>query len=92
MATRVPQQPHNHLEQILCDADLDYLGREDFLEIGSKLFLELQVYGIINDEKEWDRLQVRFLEQHHYFTQTAISTRKEKKDFYLAEIKAKLND
>ena len=25
MATRIPQTPHNKLEQIICDADLDYL-------------------------------------------------------------------
>ena len=30
MATRIPQTPHNLLEQIIADADLDYLGRDDF--------------------------------------------------------------
>ncbi len=25
MATKIPQQPHNLLEKIICDADLDYL-------------------------------------------------------------------
>lgn len=29
-ATRIPQHPKNELEKILCDADLDYLGRSDF--------------------------------------------------------------
>ena len=90
MATRVPQEPHNLLEQIICDADLDYLGRDDFSTIGDKLFLELQVYGIIRDEREWNELQVRFLEKHHYFTQTAIATRKSLKDAHLAELKAGL--
>jgi uncharacterized protein len=91
MATRIPQTPHNHLEQILADADLDYLGRDDFWKIGNKLFDELSVYGIIHDENEWNKLQVRFLEGHNYFTPTAINTRKAKKDAYLAEIKSKLH-
>ncbi len=87
MATRVPQEPQNHLEQIICDADLDYLGRDDFFSIGNKLFLELRVYGIIRTEEEWNTLQVRFLEQHHYFTKTAIETRKAQKDAYVQGLK-----
>src|ERR1043165_5962010 len=33
MSTRVPQQPVGILQQIICDADLDYLAREDFYEL-----------------------------------------------------------
>ena len=49
LATRYPQKPNNLLEQIICDADLDYLGRDDFFPIGNKLFAELEVYGIVRD-------------------------------------------
>jgi len=92
MATKIPQTPHNLLEQIICDADLDYLGRNDFFIIGDRLFSELRMYGMINDEMDWNRLQVRFLETHHYFTKTAIKLRKEKKEEYLAIIKNRLNE
>src|SRR5271166_1081253 len=27
MATKIPQTPNNKLEEIICDSDLDYLGR-----------------------------------------------------------------
>ncbi len=87
MATRIPQTPHNKLEEIIADADLDYLGRDDFWTIGNKLFEELLMYGIIQTEQEWNSLQVRFLEQHHYFTRTAIDTRKAQKDAYVAELR-----
>ena len=87
MATRIPQEPNNLLEQIIADADLDYLGRDDFWTIGNKLFSELQMYGLLQSEEEWNKLQVGFLEKHHYFTKTAIATRKEKKDAYLAQLK-----
>ncbi len=90
MATRIPQTPQNLLEQIIADADLDYLGRDDFWKIGNKLFEELQMYGIIQTEDEWNALQVKFLEQHHYFTKTAIDTRKAQKDQYVAIIKSAL--
>ena len=92
MATQIPQTPHNKLEQIICDADLDYLGRDDFFTIGNKLFDELCMYGIINTELEWNKLQVRFLEKHHYFTPIAKKLRKSKKAENLSLIKTKIKD
>lgn len=90
MATKIPQMPQNHLEQILADADLDYLGRDDFFTIGDKLYDELSMFGIINTERDWNILQERFLENHSYHTATAISTRNEKKLENLQIIKSKL--
>ena len=90
MATQIPQNPHNKLEQIICDADLDYLGREDFFTIGNKLFDELCMYGIIDSENEWNKLQVRFLEKHHYFTASAKKLRKDKKAANLLLVKSKI--
>lgn len=90
MATKIPQTPLNRLEEIICDADLDYLGRDDFFKIGNGLYEELCMYGIINSEAEWNKLQVRFLEKHKYFTKTARKLRKPKKDEYLAMVRAKV--
>ncbi len=87
MATKVPQMPNNHLEQIICDADLDYLGRDDFWDIGGRLFEELKGFGILSTELEWNKIQVKFLDQHSYFTKTAIDTRKAQKEVYLNELK-----
>ncbi len=89
-ATKIPQDPHNRLEEIICDADLDYLGRDDFFRIGNGLYEELCMYGIINNEIEWNRLQVRFLEKHKYFTNSAKKLRKDKKLEYIAMVKEKL--
>ena len=91
MATKIPQSPQNELEKIICDADLDYLGRDDFFTIGDKLFDELCMYGIIDSEHEWNKLQVHFLEKHHYFTTSAKKLRKEKKAENLAIVKSKIN-
>ena len=90
MATKIPQDPQNHLEQILADADLDYLGRDDFFTIGDRLYDELAMYGIVNDKNDWNRLQVRFLENHHYFTATAIQSRKAGKEQHLQFIKSQI--
>lgn len=91
MATKIPQNPHNLLEQILADADLDYLGRDDFFTIGDKLFEELTIFGIVNSERDWNLLQEKFLERHHFFTKTAINNRNQKKQQNLEIIKSKLN-
>jgi uncharacterized protein len=91
MATRIPQTPHNLLEKIICDADLDYLGRDDFFDIGNKLFEELSNYGIITTEEQWNNVQMRFLEGHNYFTKTSVQKRKAKKEENLQSIKSKLN-
>jgi len=92
MATKIPQTPHNKLEEIICDADLDYLGRDDFFKIGHGLYEELCMYGILNNEDEWNRLQVRFLQNHTYFTDTAKKLRKPMKDENIDIVKAKLKD
>ena len=83
-ATRIPQTPHNKLEEILADADLDYLGRDDFFEIGDKFYHERGM----SDRNSWNAIQVKFLEEHHYFTQTALNLRNAKKQENLAKVKA----
>lgn len=86
MATRIPQAPHNKLEQILADADLDYLGRDDFFEIGDKIYHELG----LKDRHEWNLLQLKFLTEHKYFTQTALHLREPKKLANLEKVRALL--
>lgn len=88
--TQIPHEPKNKLEEIICDADLDYLGRDDFHEIADKLRKELREYGKIDSDRKWDEIQVGFLTQHRYFTKTAIETRRAKKMKNLQEIKDRL--
>ena len=87
MATKIPQRPKNYLEAIICDADLDYLGRDDFYEIGQSLFEELKAYDVLHTEEAWNRLQVNFLEQHQFFTATNTKRRAPKKHSFLEELK-----
>jgi ligand-binding sensor domain-containing protein/class 3 adenylate cyclase/HD superfamily phosphodiesterase len=87
MATQVPQTASTLLERILCDADLDYLGREDFYPIAEKLKKELMARGKITDDRQWDELQISFLEKHAYFTETSKEIREPEKQKRLMEIK-----
>ncbi|GAA3958419.1 HD domain-containing protein [Mucilaginibacter dorajii] len=83
MATKMPQSPQDKLGEIICDADLDYLGRNDFFILSKRLFSELEITHSLQTEAEWDKQQVSFLESHHYFTQTAIALRGAEKERHL---------
>jgi len=88
--TQIPHKPKNKLEEIMCDADLDYLGRDDFHEIADRLRRELREHGKIDSDRKWDEIQIQFLTAHRYFTDTAINTRQEKKLENIQEIRDRL--
>ncbi len=72
MATKIPQDPNTFLATILCDADLDYLGRDDFEAIGATLKEEWQSYSIFpNLDEIFDTIQIKFLSSHTYHTDFA---------------------
>ena len=91
-ATIIPHNPKSHLEEIICDADLDYLGRDDFHQISDTLKRELMEHGKIESERLWDEIQVKFLTMHKYFTKSSIETRQAKKMKHLEEIKQRLKE
>ena len=87
MATKIPQSPTNLMEDIICDADLDYLGRPDFVPIGVTLYEELTAYHLIAGEEAWNRLQVSFLSAHRFHTRTNNMLREPVKQQYLETLK-----
>ncbi|ACT92358.1 HD domain-containing protein [Dyadobacter fermentans] len=87
MATKIPQSPQNTLEKIICDADLDYLGRADFEAIAATLFEELKVRDMVEDIPAWDAVQVKFLEAHSYWTASQQKRRDAAKQRHLQHLK-----
>jgi uncharacterized protein len=92
MATKIPQTPLDKLAMVLCDADLDYLGRDDFFILGEKLQREMMFFGAIKTETEWQQLQVNFLQSHRYFTMSEKRLREGKKHEHLVVLKEKFNN
>jgi len=88
--TRIPHKPKNLLEEIMCDADLDYLGRNDFHQISDRLCRELMERGKIKNHRHWDEVQVSFFKLHRYFTASSKNLRDDKKKQNLKEIKERL--
>ncbi len=88
LTTRVKARPYTILEKIMCDADCDYLGRNDVERIAASLYKELIEYGFKADEKEWNKIQVKFLNKHEYYTQSSIQLRRPKKLAYIEHLKS----
>ena len=92
VTTQLPQSACGILDMILCDADLDYLGRDDFFMISHQLKHEWDVTGIYPTTlAQWYKIQVEFLSRHRYFTPSALLMREEKKQENLQQIIRLLN-
>lgn len=76
LATDFPQKPHNLTQKIICDADLDSLGRKDFIKRGLLLRKELEAQkAIFYTDNEWNKIQLNFISKHRYFTKSARKLR-----------------
>ena len=87
MATKLPPQPRDIFQEIICDADLDYLGRSDMIPVSNTLFKELHEQNKIGTLNEWNKLQVKFISGHSYFTKTARSLREVNKQKQIERIR-----
>jgi uncharacterized membrane-anchored protein YitT (DUF2179 family)/predicted metal-dependent HD superfamily phosphohydrolase len=90
MTTRLPSYPSDLLGQILCDADLFYLGEVNYEEYAENLYLEFVTNGVVKTRDEWVVRQIEFLSAHKYFTQSALKEREVQKQNNLKTLKAKL--
>jgi predicted metal-dependent HD superfamily phosphohydrolase len=71
LATKMPSKPVNLIEKIICDANLNHLGRTDFLIQSDRLFQEYLQHEKIKNKNEWNQAQIKLLEQHEFYTETA---------------------
>jgi uncharacterized protein len=92
LATQMPQAPQTYLQSLMCDADLDSLGRDDYLEISLWLREELAMHGIVIPLRAWYERQHAFLSQHTFFTEAARSLRRAKKLENIALLERLLGD
>jgi hypothetical protein len=72
MATKVPQQPHNLYEEIICDADLFHFGKPGFMDKSKMLKKENEVFsGKQMTGSQWRAVTIGFMAAHNYFTDFA---------------------
>jgi len=100
MATVVSDTPGEYiqsagddiLEKIICDADLDNLGREDFFNKGDALRKELAFHGTVHTDHEWYTHQLDFLKHHKYYTEHARKSRDAGKRANIQKLENLLNN
>jgi len=92
MATKLPPRPTNLLESIICDSDLDYLGRSDFIPVSNTLFEELKAQNKMGSLNDWNKIQVKFISGHQYFTKTARSLREVNKQLQIERIQSLITE
>lgn len=92
MATKLPPKPTNLLENIICDSDLDYLGRSDFIPVSNTLFEELKAQNKMGSLNDWNKIQVKFISGHQYFTETARSLREVNKQLQIERIQSLITE
>jgi adenylate cyclase len=88
MATKLPPQPETLLQKIICDSDLDYLGRSDFIPVSNTLYEELKAQNKMKSLNTWNKIQVKFLTNHQFFTDTANNLREVNKQAQIERIRA----
>ena len=86
MATKIPQSPKNKLEKIIADADLAYLGTERAAILANNLFKELNALNPLLTKDAWNKTEIGFLQNHHYFTPYCKEHRQPKKLLYLRSL------
>lgn len=92
LATALPQSPRNHFEEILMDADLDILGSKNFMKRNDDLRRELAHLGKEFTDEQWYSGQLKFLEEHEYFTASARALRGPQKLLNITELKNALKE
>ena len=71
LSTDLEIEPKTHLEEILCDADLDHFGREDFFKLDGKLREEWRAGGLdVDDDLKWYKGTLEIIKNHQYYTES----------------------
>ena len=91
-ATKMPQNPKNLLEQILCDADLAHLASKYFLRLSERVRSEIEHQkGRKLTDKEWLTMNIDFVAAHRYFTDYARTKYESQRLLNLAALREQLD-
>ena len=93
LATDLEIEPKTHLEKILCDADLDHFGREDFFKLDGKIREGRRARGIdVSDELKWYKGTLEIITRHQYYTESQKKLREEQKQKNIKRLLNKLEN
>ncbi len=72
LSTRMPQNPVTPSEKIICDADISYIGHDDFIKRIPSLRDEwVQTIKKTFTDEEWIKQNIEFIESNRFHTEYA---------------------
>ena len=93
LSTDLDREPKTHIEKILCDADLDNLGREDFFKLDGRLREGRRARGVdVSDDIKWFRGTLEIITKHKYYTQSQKKLREKGKQKNIKRLLNKLEN
>ncbi|UCH21581.1 MAG: HD domain-containing protein, partial [Deltaproteobacteria bacterium] len=93
LSTDLECEAETHVEKILCDADLDHLGREDFFELDGKLREGRRARGLdVSDDVKWYRSTLEIIKKHKYYTESQKKFREKGKQKNIKRLLNKLEN
>ncbi len=93
LSTDLGLEPKTHVEKILCDADLDHFGREDFFKLDGKIREGRRARGIdVSDDAKWYKGTLKIIKKHQYYTESQIKLREEEKQKNIKRLLSKLEN
>ena len=93
LSTDPEREPKNHVEKILCDADFDHFGREDFFKLDGKVREGRRARGIdVSDEAKWYKGTLEFIKKHQYYTESQKKVREKEKQKNIKRLLNKLEN
>jgi predicted metal-dependent HD superfamily phosphohydrolase len=92
-ATKLPTNPEDLLQKIICDADSFHLGNGDYRKKNRLLRKEMNdFWGKNISKKEWQKINIDFMEHHQYYTDYCRTKLEPVKQQHLQELKKKNTD
>ncbi|MBW2669696.1 MAG: HD domain-containing protein [Deltaproteobacteria bacterium] len=93
LSTDLERKPKTHVEKILCDSDLDHLGREDFFKLDGKVREGRRARGIdVSDEAKWYKGTLEFIKKHQYYTESQKKLKEKEKQKNIKRLLKKLEN
>jgi uncharacterized protein len=93
LATDLVVEPKTHVEKILCDADLDHFGRDDFFKLDAKLREGRRIRGLdVSDDAKWYKGTLAVITNHQYYTESQKKLREKEKQKNIKGLLNKLEE
>ncbi len=69
MATKMPRNPKNLVQEIICDADTYHFGTKDFKDTNKNMRKEFNLREEKISKEDWDEGTLKMLDAHQFYTE-----------------------